>query len=442
MSSAFRHGITPKLRPLSARKSAILSVLDIGTTKVACLVARLDPTEPSRELAGRSHSCRVLGIGHQRSRGLKGGVVVDLEEAERSIRLAVDAAERMAGVQIESVIVNMTGGRLGSQHFTAQIAINGRAVAEADLNRVMEAATAHSIAPGRSVLHSLPTGYALDSARGVRDPKGMIGDRLGVDMHVVAGDAAAARNVLLAVERCHLGVEAMVSTPYASGLSVLIDDEAEMGVACIDLGGGTTSLSVFAGSTLVHADAIAVGGHHVTMDIARGLNTRLGDAERIKALSGSCIDSLSDDREIICVPQVGEEDRDTANHVQKTQLTRIVKPRVEEVLELIRDRLRSSGFAGEAGRRLVLTGGASQLTGLPELARRIISKQVRIGRPVGVQGLPESAKSPAFAAAVGLLVYPQVAALEHFEAGRGGAYLGTGTDGYFSRVGRWLKESF
>jgi len=442
MSPTFRNGVTPKLRPLSARKSAILSVLDIGTTKVACLVARLEPVEPSRELAGRTHSCRVLGIGHQRSRGLKGGVVIDLDEAERSIRLAVDAAERMAGVQIESVIVNMTGGRLGSQHFTAQIAINGRGVSDGDLGRVMEAATARSIMPGRSVLHSLPTGYALDGASGVRDPKGMIGDKLGVDMHVVSGDTAAARNVLLAVERCHLGVEAMVATPYASGLSVLIDDEAEMGVACIDLGGGTTSLSVFAGGALVHADAIAVGGHHVTMDIARGLNARVGDAERIKCLSGSCIDSMSDDREIICVPQVGEDDREAANHVARTQLTRIVKPRVEEILELIRDRLKASGYASEAGRRLVLTGGASQLTGLPELARRIISKQVRIGRPVGVHGLPESAKSPAFAATLGLLVYPQVAGLEHFEAGRASAHLGTGTDGYFSRVGRWLKDSF
>lgn len=440
--TAFRHGMTPRMRPISARKSALLSVLDIGTTKIACLVARLEPLEASQVTRGRTHSAHVLGIGHQRSRGIKGGVVVDLEEVERAIRLAVDAAERMSGAQIESVIVNLTGGRLSSQRFAAQVAINGRAVQESDLHRVMEVATAHSAANGRSALHSLPTGYSLDGAQGVRDPKGMVGERLGVDMHVVSADTAAARNVLLAVERCHLGVEAMVATPYASGLAVVVEDEAEMGVACIDLGGGTTSMSVFAGGRLVHADAIAVGGHHVTMDIARGLNMRVADAERMKALSGSCIESVSDDREIICVPRVGDEERDGANHLQKAQLTRIVRPRVEEILELVRDRLKNSGFAHEAGRRVVLTGGASQLTGLPELARRIVSKQVRVGRPDGIRGLPESAKSPAFASALGLLVYPQVAGVEHFETSRGGFGLATGTDGYISRMGRWLKESF
>ncbi len=442
MSMNSRSGVLPKLKPLSPARGAIICALDIGTTKVACLIARLEPAPPAAIGPGRTHSIKVLGIGHQRARGMKGGVIVDLDEAERAIRVAVDAAERMAGVHARGVIVNMTGGRLSSQTFHAELALNGRPVSNADLHRVMEIATAHSIAAGRSVLHSLPTGYALDSARGIRDPNGMVGDKLGVDMHVVTGDAAVARNIMLAIERCHLSVEAVTATPYASGLSVLIEDEAQMGVAAIDFGGGTTSISVFNGGSLVHADAIAVGGHHVTMDIARGLSMRLGDAERIKALSGSCIETASDDRELISVAQVGDEDREAANHIARSQLTRIIRPRVEEILELVRDRLKSSGFAHEAGRRLVLTGGSSQLTGLPELARRILSKQVRIGRPAAVNGLPESAKSPAFAACVGLLTYPQVAAIEHFEPARGRALLATGTDGYISRVGRWLKDSF
>jgi cell division protein FtsA len=435
------NGLTPRMRPLSARKSAILSVLDVGTSKVACLIARLMPAEASDTLRGRTHRCRILGIGHQRSRGIKAGAVIDMEEAENAIRLAVDAAERMAGVQVESVIVNLSGGRLGSQLYHAKVPIGGKAVLDQDIQRALQAAASRTEQQGRALLHSLPTGFALDSTRGIRDPKGMIGDDLGADLHVVSCDTAAARNLMLAIERCHLNIEAMVATPYAAGLSALVDDEAEMGAALIDIGGGTTSIGVFSGGHLTHVDAIAVGGNHVTMDIARGLTIRLSDAERLKTLYGSCISSPSDDRETISVAQVGE-DGEHPIHVPKSHLVRIIRPRVEEILELVRDRLQTAGFGPQAGRRLVLTGGGAQLTGLPEAARRIISNQVRIGRPLGIQGLPESAKSPAFSAAVGLLVYPQVAGIEHFEPRRRVVMQATGTDGYMSRMGRWLRESF
>jgi cell division protein FtsA len=433
--------LTPRMRPLSSRKSAVLSVLDVGTSKVACLIARLMPAEASDTLRGRTHRCRILGIGHQRSRGIKAGAVVDMDEAENAIRLAVDAAERMAGVQVESVIVNLSGGRLGSQLYHANISVGGKGVADYDIHRVLEAAASRTEQQGRAVLHSLPTGFSLDSTRGIRDPKGMIGDELGADMHVVSCDSAAARNLMLAIERCHLDIEAMVATPYAAGLSALVDDEAEIGTALVDLGGGTTSIGVFAGGHLTHIDAVAVGGNHVTMDIARGLTIRLSDAERLKTLYGSCIASPSDERETISVAQVGE-DGDHPIHMPKSHLVRIIRPRVEEILELVRDRLQAAGFGPQAGRRLVLTGGAAQLTGMPEAARRIISNQVRVGRPLGIQGLPESAKSPAFSAAVGLLVYPQVAGIEHFEPRRKAMMQSTGTDGYMSRMGRWLRESF
>ena len=430
-----------RLRPLPARKSALLCVLDVGTSKIVCLIAKLAPAEASESLPGRTHRCRILGIGHQRSRGIKGGAVVDMDEAESAIRLAVDAAERMAGVEVASVIVNVTGGRLSSQHYSAKVAVGGKAVSDYDVHRVLEASCATMARQGRAVLHSLPTGFTLDRTRGIRDPKGMIGDELGADMHVVGCDAAAARNLILAIERCHLSIEAMVATPYAAGLSVLVDDEAELDVALIDMGGGTTSVGVFAGGHLAHVDAVAVGGNHVTTDIARGLTTRLSDAERLKTLHGTCIASASDERESLAVPQVGDE-HEQPNYLPKSHLVRIIRPRVEEILELIRDRLAAAGFAAHAGRRLVLTGGASQLTGMPEAARRILSPQVRIGRPLGIQGLPESAKSPAFAGSVGLLIYPQVANIEHFEPRRESAMQATGTDGYVSRVGRWLKDSF
>ena len=269
----------------------------------------------------------------------------------------------------------------------------------------------------------------------------MVGVELGVDLHVASCDSAAARNLMLVIERCHLRVEAMVATPYAAGLSTLVDDEAELGAAVVDFGGGSTTVGVFAGGRLIHVDAVALGGIHVTRDVARGLNVSVTDAERLKTLYGACIASPSDDRESIAAHRLGD-DMDHPSHLPKSELLRIIRPRVEEILELVRDRLRASGHAAQAGRRLVMTGGACQLTGLPELARAIISSQARIGRPLGIEGLPESGKSPAFAAAVGLMVYPQMAGLEYHEVTRQFSRQRQGEGGYAARVGRWLKESF
>jgi cell division protein FtsA len=433
--------LTPRLRQIPPRKSAVLSILDVGASKIVCLIARLSPMAPSDSLRGRTHRCKVLGIGHQRSRGVKAGAIVDLDLAESAIRLAIDAAERMAGVEVDSIIVNMSGGRLSSQLYNAKIGIGGKAVTEHDVHRVLEAASAVSARTGRAVLHALPTGFWLDATAGVRDPKGMIGDELGAEMHVASCDGAAARNLMLAIERCHLRVEAVVATPYASGLSTLVDDEAELGAALVDFGGGSTSVGAFAGGRLIHVDAVAVGGNHITMDVARGLTISVADAERLKTLYGACIASPADERDTIAVHRVGD-DMDHPSYLPKSELVRIIRPRVEEILELVRDRLKAAGLTAHAGRRLVLAGGACQLTGLASLARTILSDQIRIGRPLGVEGLPESAKSPAFAAAVGLMVYPQVAGIEHFEPRRQSFAPGVGESGYVARVGRWLKESF
>ncbi|MBV9079446.1 MAG: cell division protein FtsA, partial [Methylobacteriaceae bacterium] len=254
------HGLTPRLKPLSARKSATLSVLDVGTSKIVCLIAELRPVGAGEALPGRTHSARVVGIGHQRSLGLKSGAIIDLEAAETAIRGAIHAAERMARVEVQSVIVTMTGGRLSSHHLEANVNVRAGMVCASDIGRVLEVASNHTLRPGRAVLHALPTGFTLDEQRNVVEPTGMIGDRLGVDLHVVTGEAASCRNLMLAVERSHLRVDAIVATPYASALSALADDEAEMGVVVIDMGGGTTSAGVFSGGHLVHADAVAVGG--------------------------------------------------------------------------------------------------------------------------------------------------------------------------------------
>lgn len=444
MSLLSNNGFLPRMKPPSAKRPTVVSVLDIGSSKTCCLIARLKPREESRVLPGRTHTIEVIGIGHQRSRGIKSGVVIDLEAAEQAVRAAVDSAERMAGVTVESLIISISAGRLVSEAFSADISLGGHQVADSDIAKVLRAGAEHALAMERSVVHSIPIGFSLDGENGISDPRGMVGEKLGVNMHVVTAENAPIRNLELCINRAHLSVDAVVATPYAAGLSALVDDEAQMGCACIDMGGGTTTLSVFAEGRFVFADAVAIGGNHVTMDIARGLSTRLDDAERLKILHGSALGGGNGEDDVISVPPIGEEERDLPNQVNRSQLTRIIRPRVEETLELVRDRLARSGFAGVVGKRIVLTGGASQLTGLGELARRILARNVRLGRPLGVSGMPEAGKGPAFAAAVGLLIYPQMAHLENYSThGVAPAMMKlTGTGGAFSRLGNWLRDSF
>jgi cell division protein FtsA len=439
--SPLQHGLTPKMKPISPRRSVVICALDIGTSKVACLIARLKPCGAQESLRRRSHAVEVLGIGHTRARGIKSGTVVNLAEAEQAVRQAVDAAERMAHVKVESVVLSVSAGRMLSELYAATVQIGGPAATDADIERVLAAGSRHSVRGGRAVLHSLPVSYALDESRAIRDPRGMLGRRLGVDMHVATTDAAVARNLMLAVECCHLSVEAMAAAPFAAGLCALADDEADLGAAVVDIGAGTTTVAVFSHGRFVHVGAFALGGNHVTTDLARGLTAKVADAERIKTLHGSAISGASDDRDMITVPPVGGDEREPPHVVSRAALVRIINPRVEEILEMVRDRLAASPFAADPGARVVLTGGSSQLAGLPETAARILARRVRVGRPLGIGGLPEAAKGPAFAVAAGLLVYPQVAHLEQFESRRT-RQLMTGTDGYFAKVGRWLRESF
>jgi cell division protein FtsA len=346
------------------RRPAIVSVLDIGSTKICCLVGRLTPAEPGEALRGRTHTIEVIGIGHQRSRGIKSGVVANLDAAEQAIRATVDTAERMAGVTVDSLIVSLSAGRLMSETCSATVPLSGQPVSENDIGRVLAAGRHYSIVDGRSVVHSLPIGFSIDGAGDIIEPRGMVGSRLGVDMHVVTADQPPLRNLELAINRCHLSIEAMVAAPYASGLAVLADDEAELGCAVIDFGGGTTTIAVFNRGQFVHADAIAVGGRHVTTDVARGFSMRIEDAERLKTMYGSALPGFFDDRDTLSIRPLDADEHDPPNQVPRSALIRVIRPRVEEILELVRDRLNASGFACLFGRRLILPGGGSQLTGL------------------------------------------------------------------------------
>ena len=439
--SPLHYGLTPKMKPVGPKRAALVAALDVGTSKIACLIARLKPQPPRDVLRRRSHAIEVIGFSHTGSLGIKAGHVVDLVEAEGAVRHAVDLAERSANCQIESVIVSMSSGRLTSALMSAAVDLSGLPVAERDISRVLAAGSRQSVRDGRIVLHSLPIGFSLDGAHGVRDPRGMMASRFGVDMHVLTANSAPARNLMLAVERCHLLVEAMVAGPYVASLATLADDEADLGAAVIDFGAGTTTIAAFSDGRFVHADGFALGGHHVTLDIARGLGVSLPDSERIKTLYGSVLAGGADERDLITLPAVAGEDRETPRFVSRATLTRIVKPRVEEILEIVRDRLKASPFAAEPRGRVVLTGGACQLTGLSDLAAQVLGRQVRIGRPLGISKLPEAAKGSAFAVAAGLLVYPQLAHVEYFEP-RHTRQVRAGTGGYIARVGRWLRESF
>ena len=425
----------------AGRRSGVLTVLDVGSSKVCCMVAKLKPREQGTLLRGRSHRIQVIGIGHQKSHGVKSGLVVDLDRAEHAVRLAVDAAERMAGLTVDSLIVNISAGRLRSETFSATVNLGGHEVDEADIRRVLAAGARQALKTEREVVHSLPVAFSLDAERGVRNPRGMVGETLGVDMHVMTADSAPMRNLELSINRSHLSVERMVATPYASGLAALVDDELEMGAACIDMGGGTSAISIFSEGRFVHGSAIPIGGNHVTLDLAKGLTTSLEAAERLKVMHGSALPGSADDRDLVTVQPVGEEG-ETPLQVPRAVMTRIIRARIEETLELLRERLNKSGYGNAAGKRVVLTGGASQLAGLPEAARRVLGRNVRVGRPLGVAGLPEAAKGPAFSAAIGLMIYPQMAV---FESGstRGLCRSGmTGTGGRLQRMGQWLKDSF
>lgn len=411
-------------------RNGLIAALDVGSTKVCCFIARVqDDGTP-----------RIVGIGHQVARGMRGGAVVDMEELEHSIRASVEAAEDMAGERIKAVVVNVSGGSPQSANVKVEVSMNGHAVNEADIRRMLDHGRAHHESADRELIHAIPVDYTIDGNEGIRDPRGMYGERLGVAIHVISAGVGPVRNLQTVVHRCHLDIESRVVSPYASGLACLVDDEKELGVTCIDMGGGTTSLAVFLAGQLVHTDVIPVGGHHVTNDIARGLSTPLSYAERMKTLYGSAIPSPADDREMLKVPLVGEDEDGASNQVPRSMLIQIIQPRLEETFELVRSHLEQGGFDKLAGRRVVLTGGASQMQGVRDLAGLVLDKQVRLGRPVGFQGLPEATGGPAFSTCGGLIRYalahtpPPTRGRKATASEPGGSRLG--------RLGSWLKSNF
>jgi cell division protein FtsA len=435
------HGKSTGRGTVSDRRS-IFAALDIGSSKISCLIAETVPAKHKMPGASEQKSLKILGLGHQVSRGIRNGSIVDVDEAERAIRLSVDAAERMAQQAIAEVYVNVSGGRPQSTCYKGQTTIEGNAVSPRDLDTVIASAVAQINPSRRRVLHLAPIQYHLDDANGIVAPLGMHGESLSVDLGVVTADSAHLRNLALAIERAHLSVKGYVIAPYAAGKAVLAEDEMVLGTILIEMGGATTGISIFHEGNLVFADSIPVGGMHVTNDIARGLSTTIAHAERMKTLWGSALPTSTDEREMLSVPLLGERGVETVQKVPRAMLTSIIRPRIDEIFELVAERLNHCSVAHLGGQRVVLSGGASQLTGVCEVAGLWLGRQVRPGTPKPVSGMPDAGRNPGFSVAVGLLAYglkPDRHCALPAQAARN---LAGAHQGYVRRVGRWIADSF
>ncbi len=417
------------------RGSSVVGLLDIGTSKVAAAILVQDPQAASH--SDTYGGMRIAGLGMHRSRGVKAGVLTDLDEAETAVRGAISQAERAAGLTLDSVIVSVACGRLKSQHFAASAEIQGGMVLDHDIDRVMDAGRAYAERDGRSLIHLNRLGFRLDGVPGVVDPLGLAARQLAADLHSVTADEAPLRNLLLLIERCYLSCAGLVASPYASALAVTTEEERELGVTCIDFGAGTTSIALFAEGRFAGVDVVPVGSQHISFDIAKTLQTPLAEAERIKTLYGTLISAQSDEHESFSYPLAGEEDGATYQ-TTKARLTEIIRPRVAQIMSLVRERLEQNRASAYAGEKIVLTGGASQLLGASEFLANEFGRPVRVGKPAALPGLPLSVAGPHFATLAGLAA--AVAAGE----GAGGDYgaRGHSGQGYLGRVGSWLRASF
>jgi cell division protein FtsA len=420
-------------------KAGVIAALDIGSSKICCLIGQgIASRQPGHDLRTR---LKVLGFGHTASRGVHAGAIADVTAAEKSIRLAVDAAEKMAGQAIADVYVGVTGGRPRSCCLTGTVETVTGVVSPRDIETAVAQAL-HDFQIGtRSLLHLAPVSYLLDGVRTTQPPLALHCRQLSVEIGVVTVESAYLRNISAAVERAHLGAAGFVMAPYAAAHGALVNDEMKLGTVLVELGGSLTSVGYFNSGHLVAADSIHLGGERITSDIALGFNTNLVHAERMKTLHGNLLAGSHDESELLPVPLLGDRNGEI-NHFSKGSLTAVIRPRMEEILEHVRDLLASDPFVQSRTARVVLAGGGSSMPGLRELAGNMLGRHVRVAEVPALAGLPETARQAAFSVATGLLCYglspdrqyalPQLAVAE----------IERQQMGYVRRVGRWLADAF
>ena len=404
-----------------------IGVLDVGTTKMCCLIARRRPG-----------SLEVQGAGYQLAEGLRAGEIVDAEAAEASILAVVHEAEQQARVTLREVVLGLSAGRPRSLRVAIEIELGGRAVTGDDLERALVHARAEARVDGRETLHALPVQISLDGGQPLRDARGMIGQRLRVAVHLVQVVAAPLHNLIAAVERCHLEVAAVVAAPYAAGVGSLSPDELSAGALALDLGGGVTGVARFAEGRLQDIHTVPLGGRHITQDLAFGLSTGLPQAERLKTLYGSVLSRAGDAHQRLEVPGLGDPEDPPLQIVSRARLTEIIRPRVEEIFQLVRARLAETELP-LVGRRLVLTGGGSTLEGVVELAEETFGMPARLGRALPLGGRIEIAGLPGGTTAAGLL------RLANQDDG-GLTFWSPRANHVFTarlaKIGQWLRENF
>ena len=406
--------------------SNIIVGLDIGTSKIAAIVGKVKP----------DGSIEILGMGTHPSKGLKKGVVVNIDSTVESIQRAIDEAERMSGYQAQTVYVGIAGSHIKSFNSNGMVAIRNQEVTEEDIQRVIDAARTQAIPGDQKVLHILPQEYIIDNQDGIREPVGMSGVRLEAKVHMVTGSVSSAQNITKCVQRCGLKVEDIILEQLASSEAVLSEDEKELGVCLVDIGGGTTDIAVFYQGAIRHSSVIAVAGDQVTNDIAVALRTPTPAAEEIKRKYACALPQLIAKDEEIEVPSVGDR---PARCLSRRTLVEVVEPRYEELFQLVQAELRRSGFEDMIAAGVVLTGGSSLVEGAVELAEEVFNMPVRLGLPHGISGLTEEVNSPSFATTVGLLMY----ARDHMPVNpESGSHNFNDEKALLKRMKSWFSNSF
>jgi cell division protein FtsA len=411
----------------SAQDKKLIVGLDIGTSKVVAIVGEI----------GLDGSIEIVGIGSNPSKGMKKGVVVNIESTVQSIQRAVEEAELMAGCQIHSVYVGIAGSHIRSLNSHGIVAIKDKEVYRADLERVIDAAQAVAIPADQKVLHILPQEYIIDNQEGIKEPLGMSGVRLEAKVHLVTCAVNAAQNIEKCIRRCGLEVEEIILEQLASSYSVLTDDERELGVCMVDIGGGTTDIAIFTEGSIRHTGVIPIAGDQVTNDIAMALRTPTQHAEEIKIKYACALTQLAGADDTIKVPSVGDR---PPRDLSRQSLAEVVEPRYDELFTLVQAELRRSGYEDMVPAGVVLTGGTSKMEGVVELAEEIFHMPVRVGYPQTVRGLNDIVRNPIYATSVGLLQYGMMHRPE--SGSSSSAKAGSTSEGFWSRTKAWLQSNF